>query len=484
MATAGGARHTVIAAVIGLSAGFLAVTMAVVLLLVLAGGFTSFASIEDRSASFVLQLLPDVCLAGLLGFSVWVQAWTRGLRYSWARCTLSSLTGAVLTALLAGLLVWLFGTRDEPRVLSATAWLPFMAGMSGDFGGVGLYVGLRERRVAWFFLSSLGVGSVLPLVCWLLCVPGLFSYWAVFLAPLAVIAYFAVFHIVLDLLWRGGSATVGGEPAAPSRGLLWARGILLGIFVGAPLVAGVACFFTVPLPMQAHDWVRGDGVKLREELDRHPKLLGRADDMGRTLLHQAAFSGTKAAVEVLLAKGADVNERTRFGETPLHEVANRGHTRMAEGLEIAQLLLQHKADPNVVAKLGGTPLHRACRDNLGQLAELLLKNGANPNAPDVGFKRAPLFEVAKEGFETLADLLLRYSADPNARDSCGVTPLQVATENNRQELVEFLLQRGADVNAESRLGQSALSIALKKGYPKIAEVLRARGAQEKKGQQQ
>src|SRR3990170_5043317 len=109
MSSPEGARTTVIAAVIGMSAGFLAIVIAAILAVSLAGNLAPYTS-EGLGVSRVLwQLILNGSVACLLGFSVWVQAWTRGLSYSWLRCTLSSLTGALLAAALAYLLARLFG---------------------------------------------------------------------------------------------------------------------------------------------------------------------------------------------------------------------------------------------------------------------------------------------------------------------------------------------------------------------------------------
>ena len=58
------------------------------------------------------------------------------------------------------------------------------------------------------------------------------------------------------------------------------------------------------------------------------------NDRGRTPLHNAAASGHKEIVEVLVTKGADVNANIG-GWTPLHLAVDEGHT------ETADLLRKH-----------------------------------------------------------------------------------------------------------------------------------------------
>jgi outer membrane protein assembly factor BamB len=57
-------------------------------------------------------------------------------------------------------------------------------------------------------------------------------------------------------------------------------------------------------------------------------------------LWDAAKKGDVAAVEALLAKGADVNAKTEYGATALHFAADKGH------LAVVQTLLKNKADIN------------------------------------------------------------------------------------------------------------------------------------------
>ena len=58
-------------------------------------------------------------------------------------------------------------------------------------------------------------------------------------------------------------------------------------------------------------------------------------------LWEAARKGDAAAVTELLAKGADVNAKFRYGQTALFKAAERGHT------EVVKVLLKNGADANV-----------------------------------------------------------------------------------------------------------------------------------------
>jgi hypothetical protein len=72
---------------------------------------------------------------------------------------------------------------------------------------------------------------------------------------------------------------------------------------------------------------QGDLVRVKELLNGEPHLLNTNDEEGRTPLHPAVEERQLAAIELLLAWGADINARDNTGETPLHKAShNSGWT--------------------------------------------------------------------------------------------------------------------------------------------------------------
>ena len=109
-------------------------------------------------------------------------------------------------------------------------------------------------------------------------------------------------------------------------------------------------------------------------LTKYPVLIhDRVRDRG-TPLHDAAASGNRQAVELLLAKGAfvDAMDNQDGGRTPLFW-ADKG--------DIAELLLSRGANVNAVSHGGETALYSAACNGLNrELAESLLSHGADVNA--------------------------------------------------------------------------------------------------------
>ena len=126
---------------------------------------------------------------------------------------------------------------------------------------------------------------------------------------------------------------------------------------------------------------------------------------GLAPLDIAFNQGRTGTAEVLLSKGADINQTTTKGSTPLYTTCVQGHTGTAKGLlgkgaginhatlapldvpcfhchtGLVELLLGSGADFNQVDKDGGTPLHTACCRCQRRMdrAALLIAKGADIN---------------------------------------------------------------------------------------------------------
>lgn len=147
-------------------------------------------------------------------------------------------------------------------------------------------------------------------------------------------------------------------------------------------------------------------VSVRGRADVAERLIAKGADVnltakdGATPLHAAAAFGHKALAELLIASGANINARDewtmkgvgwaclasavdcrsagwlRGGFTPLHGAAMNGRR------EVVELLIAKGAEINAKAKDGDTPLHDASYEGKVGVAELLIARGADVNAAD------------------------------------------------------------------------------------------------------
>jgi len=155
----------------------------------------------------------------------------------------------------------------------------------------------------------------------------------------------------------------------------------------------------------------------------------------------------KMVVELLLARGADVNARENSGWTPLLWAANKGHVKLAE------MLLARGADVNARANDGTTPLQTAACYDHRDLAQLLLASKANVNAKDAN-GNTPLHTSAYRGYKDVAELLLDNGADVDAVTNNGTTPLHWAVIRGHNDVAEMLRQHGGHDLSSNQIGRA------------------------------
>jgi uncharacterized protein len=232
-----------------------------------------------------------------------------------------------------------------------------------------------------------------------------------------------------------------------------------------------------------------------------------------TSLVYAARSGAIDAARVLLEAGADVNQTTRYGWSPLLAATQN------QNYQMAKFLIENGADVNIANKGGWTPLYLAT-DNRNieggdyptrtpdmdtlEYITLLLEKGADPNARMIESsetrtvftnqwldeKGATAFlRASQSGDVELMKLLLEHGADPKINTELGVTPLAAAagigwvegvtqewSTEKTVEAVKLLLELGVDPNFQADTGRVALHGAAHKGATEVVKVLVEAGA--------
>ena len=149
-------------------------------------------------------------------------------------------------------------------------------------------------------------------------------------------------------------------------------------------------------------------------------------------------------------RGANVNARDSYQETPLHHAAYRGKT------EVAALLIRKGANVNARNENKVTPLHLAASQGNTEVAALLIRKGANVNARDV-YDETPLHHAAYWGKIEVAALLIRKGARVNARDENLETPLHCAAED-QPDVASLLIRERRKSKCQGRLpGDAAAS---------------------------
>ena len=232
-----------------------------------------------------------------------------------------------------------------------------------------------------------------------------------------------------------------------------------------------------------------------------------------TPLVYAVRSNDLDSVKVLLAAGADINQVTGYGWSPLLVATQNRYYKLGA------YLLDHGANVNLANKGGWTPLYLATdnrniesgdypvrkgdMDHL-DFIKLLLEKGADVNArmKDSTETRTvftnqwldengatAFLRASQSGDIVLMKLLLAHGADPKIDTVLHVTALQVAagigwvegityewSPEQTLEAVKLLLDLGLDPNAQADTGRVALHGAAHKGATAVVQVLVDHGA--------
>ncbi len=141
------------------------------------------------------------------------------------------------------------------------------------------------------------------------------------------------------------------------------------------------------------------------------------------------------------------------------------------------LLKQQHPDVNAAEPDGTTALHWAAHWNDLEIADRLLRAGADVRAVN-RYGVSPLSEASATGSGALVERLLKAGADPNTQATKqGETVLMTASRVGNIEAVKTLLNHGADADArENYRGQTALMWAAAEGHPGVLKLLIAHGA--------
>ncbi|KAK4214539.1 hypothetical protein QBC37DRAFT_148617 [Rhypophila decipiens] len=178
---------------------------------------------------------------------------------------------------------------------------------------------------------------------------------------------------------------------------------------------------------------------------------------GNTAVMLAAESGHKAAVELLIKKGANMELSDDFQRTPLLHAAIQGHD------EIDKVLLAMGADLEAKDGHGSTSLIAASRWGNETTCKLLLDQGPDIEARDKEGRTA-LMCASEKGFESIVMMLLEKGASIEAKDTPGRTPLMIASMEGMETVVRTLLENGADTEAQDMRGRTALMLGMHYWY--------------------
>uniref|UniRef100_A0A3B3HVG0 Ankyrin repeat domain 6b n=1 Tax=Oryzias latipes TaxID=8090 RepID=A0A3B3HVG0_ORYLA len=218
---------------------------------------------------------------------------------------------------------------------------------------------------------------------------------------------------------------------------------------------------------------------------------------GRSPLHLAAHKGHLEVVHILLKAGCDLDIEDDGEQTALHRAAVVGNTDVIGALiqegcaldrqdkdgntalhEVAwhgfsqsvKLLVKAGANVHAKNKAGNTALHLACQNGHAQSSKVLLLGGCRPDSKNTAGDTC-LHVAARYNHVAMIRILLGAFCSVSEKNLVGDTPLHVAAALNHKKTVRLLLEAGADSHVCNNAGQTALDQARDHNNPEVALLL-------------
>ena len=240
----------------------------------------------------------------------------------------------------------------------------------------------------------------------------------------------------------------------------------------------------------------GDVESLKHQLEHYPNLASWRDcPDGRgtscTLLHEACGSGpmdwhenAPRIAQELIRAGAPINNLppNEKGETPLHEAVS------VNNIEVAEVLLKAGANPEMTGRFDGTidtalgyALFYGSKEEIPKF---------RINCPELLIQyRAIVYLPFAAAMGDLGQVKRFFRPDHQLQPNAGLADRQkvlaqaflFACQNGQQDICEYLLYRGADVNAQIDFfhfpSTTGLHLACSQGHQKdLVQFLLEKGA--------
>ena len=183
------------------------------------------------------------------------------------------------------------------------------------------------------------------------------------------------------------------------------------------------------------------------------------DEQGQTALMVALSHNHRAAANVLLEAGADVNAPDGDRTVLMREV---------DHIENVKFLIEKGADIYLKNREGYTVLKFAARHETRETFDFLLEIGSRQLLKEL------LLKAVYDSDIEIIRFLLHTGIDINLRLERKKTALIVAAERGQEEVVQLLLEAGANVDLKDEIGDTALMRTRKVGIAQLLLEAKAR----------
>lgn len=223
-----------------------------------------------------------------------------------------------------------------------------------------------------------------------------------------------------------------------------------------------------------HNWT-GD----RHE---HDKVHGFIQDTLSSYyqLAQAFQQQDLTKIKALINKSEDIDKQDSKGWAAMHYAVHMADE--AKAIQVIDLLLAKGADIDIQELDAETPLFMAVELNKYQVAKHLMAHGADVNRENTN-DWTPLFTAASEGYVNIAREILTYDVDLDFKHPDGWSALMFTTratlgvdDNQQAEIAKMLIEKGAELEVRNNKGRTILMNASRNGKAEVVKVLIEAGA--------
>jgi ankyrin repeat protein len=220
-----------------------------------------------------------------------------------------------------------------------------------------------------------------------------------------------------------------------------------------------------------HKAMRDDG--LAALLEFRPDLDIQAD-RGNAPLHEIYADTPLENIKLLVRAGSNINLTDKDNVTPLASALRNSHESGAK------YLMSRKPKVNIVSSDWGAPLHLACKRGMIEIAQDLIKAGADVNLIAPGIPGSPLISVFAGYSPDLTDddvktrminLLLSSGADITVCAGMFANIVGAAAVRGSTNMLRLVLSRGGQARVPDIMGRLPLHFAALRGELERVNVL-------------
>ena len=148
-------------------------------------------------------------------------------------------------------------------------------------------------------------------------------------------------------------------------------------------------------------------------------------------------------------------------------------------IDVVKKLIDAGVEINVADSGGWTPLMTALGNSNYEIADFLIKRGANVDFKETNDGEPAMFMAVGSASIRRVKYLISKGANVNERNRSGMTPIFLLNQYKElAAIVSALIEAGADVNARDEHGKSVLSYFKERSETEVINLLIANGAKE------